>query len=85
MDIAKKEPEDFLIWPENEKAVGYFVKLSTQWNTGSMGGFVGLRYESLHFLFKLYEEDTKNRQSLFDDIQIMEFAALGVLNERKKD
>lgn len=51
-----------------------------------MGGFLGLRYESLPFLFKLYYASStkKELKALFEEIQIMEFSALAVLNEEKK-
>lgn len=51
-----------------------------------MGGFVGLRYESVSFMLKLYYSDLKNDEikTLFEELQIMEFAALSVLNEGLK-
>jgi len=51
-----------------------------------MGGFVGLRYESLSFMLKLYYSDLTNDETkeLFEELQIMEFAALSVLNEDLK-
>lgn len=43
---------------------------------------MGLNYQSVDFLFKLYRK--KERRQLFENIQIMEFAALAVYNEKKE-
>ncbi len=87
LDQVRQDPEKtFLIWPENERAVNLFVRVSTQWSVAGMGGFVGLRYESVSFMLKLYYSDLKNDEikTLFEELQIMEFAALSVLNEGLK-
>lgn len=67
--------------PENEIAVDLFQRLASQWNWSSGGGCMGLNYQSIDFLFRL--KGTKGRRRVFDDIQIMEFAALKVFNEKK--
>lgn len=63
-----------------------FVRLSTQWCVGGLGGFIGLRYESLSFMLKLYYSDLTidETKELFEELQVMEFAALSVLNEDLK-
>lgn len=68
--------------PENETTVNIFQRLASQWNWSSGGGCVGLNYQSIEFLFKLY--GTKERTQVFEDIQVMEFAALKVFNEPKE-
>lgn len=57
-----------------------FLRLQTQWNV-TEGGFLGLKYESVRFLFII--EGIKDKKQMLADLQIMEFAALRVLNERK--
>lgn len=87
VDQLKQDPEKhFLIWPENERAVYLFVRVSTQWRVAGMGGFVGLSYESVSFMLKLYYSDLEVEEvkTLFEELQIMEFAALSVLNEGLK-
>lgn len=54
-----------------------FLRLQTQWNT-VQGGYVGLKYESLHWLCSLY--CIKDTVALFEGIQVMEAAALKELN-----
>lgn len=87
LDLVQNDPEKtFLIWPENEEVVKLFVRVSTQWCVAGMGGFVGLRYESVRFMLKLYYSDLtfEEIKTLFEELQIMEFAALSVLNEGLK-
>lgn len=56
-----------------------YLRLMTQWNC-SQGSFIGLNYQSLDFMLNLYPSTDK--LSLVEDIQIMERAALGILNKR---
>jgi hypothetical protein len=46
---------------------------------GGMGGYVGLNYQSADFLIKLYEIDKP--KEVFDDLRIIERAALKAMNE----
>jgi len=46
-----------------------------------MGGVLGLNYQSLDFLFKLYE--TKNRVEVFKNIQLMESIVVKLLSKDK--
>ena len=55
--------------------------MTTQWNT-SMAGLTGLNYPSLEWLCKLYS--VKDPVAIFEGIQVMEMAALAVLNTRSK-
>ncbi len=58
-----------------------FLKMSTQWRilAGFSGAFyLGLDYTALDFLLKI--EGAKDKAQVFADIQIMERAALNVLN-----
>lgn len=75
------EDKDFEVWDENWDIVEMFMRLQTQWNV-VMGGYVGLRYEVLRWFCDLYSvEDPK---SMLEGIQIMEAAALKVLNDDGK-
>lgn len=44
-----------------------------------MGGWVGLNYQSVEFLFKIFK--VKNRRELWEDLSEIERGALSVLNE----
>lgn len=54
-----------------------FLRCSTQWRV-SFGGYVGLDYKAVIEILRLYDSLTPE---LFEDIQIMERAALGKLNK----
>jgi len=73
--------KDFEVWEENWEAVLMFVRMSTQWHT-SMAGLTGLNYPSLEWLCKLYS--VKDPVAIFEGVQVMELAALAVLNANRK-
>lgn len=76
-------PEDFdgddvEVWPENWPMVMIFCRLGTQWQVG-MSGAVGLRYEAVYpLLDRLFADDW---QQAFDDLQVLERAALDAMRE----
>lgn len=80
------EDVGFGVWPENWETFLMFLRVSTQWNVGGMGGFLGLRYEGVWGVLDRYLRDktTEERIEVFEDLQIMERAALEVLNEKKE-
>jgi hypothetical protein len=47
-----------------------------------MGERIGLNYQSVDFLLKLYP--TKKRRQVFEDLQIMEMGALQAFREGKE-
>jgi hypothetical protein len=73
---------DFYVFEENWQSVELFCQLSTQWRTGAMGGFLGLDYAAVDALFRLLR--VRDRPEQFSNLQIMERAALEVLNKRDK-
>jgi hypothetical protein len=73
----------FEVFEENWEAFEVFRRMTTQWNilpSPDRPVFTGLNYTSLDVLLKLYK--TRDRRLVFEDVQIMEAAALGVLNQR---
>lgn len=58
-----------------------FLRLQTQWSVGGMGGFLGLRYESVDFVFRTYK--IKNKKEVLEGLQVMELAAMRELNKEK--
>jgi len=59
--------------------VQMFLRVQTQWRT-TMSGVIGLDYAAVRWLFKLYEVDEP--RSLLEDLQVMEAAAMSVINEK---
>lgn len=56
-------------------------RVQTQWRIG-VGGALGLDYNVLAWLFRLYK--VKDQRALLEDLQVMEAAAVGKLNEGSK-
>lgn len=73
-------PQNFEVLEDCAPVVDLFLRLQTQWNVIE-GGFIGLKYDSVRFLFII--EGIKDKKQMFADLQVMEFAALRVLNEKK--
>jgi len=78
--LPDQKPEgDFEVWEENWAAVEMFCRVQTQWRT-TMNGVLGLDYRVLEWLFRLYE--VNDPHALLEDLQVMEGAAMMVLNSR---
>jgi hypothetical protein len=79
VETIESHDDGFELWEENVATVGLFLQLQSQWVT-SMGGVVGLNYQSVDFLFKIY--GITDQKQMFEDLQAMEFAALPILNKK---
>jgi|688.fasta_scaffold52746_2 hypothetical protein len=79
-DLPDASAEDFDVWPENWPTVEMFLRVQTQWRT-SMGGVIGLDYTALAWVLKLYE--IEDQRSLLEDLQVMEAAAMHVMNKQE--
>lgn len=67
------------VWPENWQSFDLFVSVGTQWRIG-MAGPTGLDYSALYPLLDRLPAD--EWQSTFDDVRIMERAALDAMHEK---
>lgn len=72
---------DYEIWPENEHAVGTFIRCQTQWRTGG-SGVVGLDYNVVLEVMRLY--DVPDPPLVLEDLQVMEHRAIELLNEQAR-
>ena len=82
--LALPEPdalEDFEVWPDNWPAVEMFLRCQTQWRP-TMSGVVGLDYTAVLAVFRLYE--VEDQQAVLEDLQVMEAAAVKILNKGSK-
>ena len=77
--LPEQPPTDFEVWEENWLALEMFLRCQTQWRT-TMSGVLGLDYVAVAWLLKLYE--VKNTRALLEDLQVMEAAAMMVINSR---
>jgi hypothetical protein len=69
------------VWEENEVSVELFFSLRTQWRWMSLGfgaSCLGLDYQGVEAVMRM--KRIKERAKVFEDLQIMEAAALSVLN-----
>lgn len=69
------------VWPENWAPVQVFRRMCTQWAVGGMGGYVGLRYESLAIILRVSLVPRADWPEVVDCVQIMERHALQLLNK----
>lgn len=63
------------VWPDNMDAVKVFSAMGTQWRTG-MSGVTGLDYAVLPSVLRLTAVPRADWPAVFDDLRVMEGAAL---------
>lgn len=68
------------VWPENRQALEVFLALQTQWRTGALGGVLGLDYTALEAVLRMMQ--VTDQPTMFEDMQIMERAALEELSKK---
>lgn len=72
---------EFEVWPENVETLHVFLRASTLWRVDGMTGMTrGFDYPALETLMRMCEIKAPAR--VFEDLQLMELAALGVLNAK---
>lgn len=77
--MPEQPREDFELLEENWAVVEMFLRCQTQWRT-TMSGVLGLDYGAVAWLFKMYA--VEDPRALLEDLQIMEAAAMMVINSR---
>lgn len=70
----------FELWPENADPINLFIRLQTQWRYGPVGA-TGLDYNGVHSALRFLK--IRPTTELFDQIQLMERAALDALAKVK--
>lgn len=80
IEALATEKQDFEVEPDCWDAVQMFMRLQTQWRVQD-GFWLGIIYDSVVVLLDI--EGVDDRREMFADLQVMEFAALQVLNDRK--
>lgn len=86
MRAAGFEPEDYdadvvEVWSENEESVRFFGLLRTQWRIG-MSGATGLDYTAVLAVLRHQRLSRQRAQEVFDDVRVMEFAALEAMRKK---
>lgn len=82
-DQHRETSRAFEVLPENQAAVELFVAVQTQWRVAGMGGLpVGLDYAGVEAAGRLL--GTAMTPVLFDDLRLMEGAALRAMTEGRR-
>ena len=68
------------MWEENWPTVEMFLRVQTQWRT-SMSGVIGLDYLAVEWMLRLY--GVEDQRSMLEDLQVMEGAALTLINKKE--
>lgn len=79
--LPEQPVEAFEVWEENWAALEMFLRVQTQWRT-TMGGLLGLDYGAVAWLLRLYE--VEDQRSMLEDLQVMEAAAMAIINDRSR-
>jgi len=77
--MPEQPREDFELLEESWPVVEMFLRCQTQWRT-TMSGVLGLDYGAVAWLFKMYA--VEDPRALLEDLQVMEAAAMMVINSR---
>ncbi|MDE4918155.1 MULTISPECIES: DUF1799 domain-containing protein [Cupriavidus] len=80
LTIADYPRPEVDLWPETVMAFDVFCRMVTQWRMG-MAGPIGLDYSVLPFVMRMACVPRKQRKGVFEQVRIMEDAALATMNE----
>lgn len=71
------------VWPDNLPAVNLLIAMGTQWRVG-MAGATGLDYTPLPVVMRHLRIPPADRDTVFDELRILEDAALETMRSTKK-
>lgn len=74
------ESDPIEVWPENLPALEMFQRIGTRWVVG-IGGILGIRWEAVYPLMDRLGLSREAWDDLLSDMEVMELAALGVINQ----
>jgi hypothetical protein len=85
IESAARVEEFFMVLQENEQTIRVFCALQNSWNLFigmASCSYLGLDYTALHSVLQMLCIPRKTWPELFNDIRIMEQAALPLLNAK---
>jgi hypothetical protein len=86
MPVKHYEQERFEIWKENHLSLKVFLAMSTQWDVNADGMQINLKYTSLPIVQSMMPNIPARRwPGIFNDIRIMESAALEVIFKKRQE
>lgn len=81
--FEEAEHDGFAVWPENEQALRMFLALRHCWRMDSMSGqYLGIERPAIESTLRLMGVKRRLRREIFEQIMLMEDAALPVLNRK---
>jgi hypothetical protein len=81
-----EERERFEIWEENGDVLELFLALSTQWRAlAGAGGALMMGFDYAGVAATLWIRRVRDRARVFGDLQVMELAALKIMNRSRDD
>jgi hypothetical protein len=92
IDAVKKQhaskEENFAVYEDNWESLMFFLAVANQWNvTANVSNliYLGLNWSGIESVIRTFRPVQKaKRAQLFDDLRIIERAALSVLNKTKE-
>lgn len=82
MTLEEAQGDAVGVWPDNIQAVNAFIQMSTQWRVSATGP-TGLDYNALPVVMRMGCIPAKDRPSVFEDVRVMEDAALMKMRAEK--
>ena len=76
-----EEQPDFGVDKDNWQTVMTFCQCATQWHYGAMGGVTGMDYPGVKVVMALTLKPAQHK-AVFEGLQIMERAAMAVMNQK---
>lgn len=75
-ELEDYETETLEVWPDNERAWHFFMRLGTRWSYGPTGRPMGLRWEAVYPLIDRAAPTTEEWDELLCALEVMERAAI---------
>lgn len=83
MTVEEASGPPIEVWPDNWAVTQVFIDMDTQWRRAGMAGErTGMDYAALPVVLGMHGIPKKKWPPLFDDLRVMEVAALDYLNEK---
>ncbi len=86
--VVDEDGDAFKAWDTNQEPLWLFLSLQTQWRAvASMAGvfWIGLDYGAADILMRTHSLGKKMRRRMFEELQLMERAALDAFAEHRDE
>ncbi|MFA5662402.1 DUF1799 domain-containing protein [Castellaniella sp.] len=80
LGVSTEDFPDVPLWPENVRALDFFLRLSTQWRVGP-GGVYGMDYNPVFHELDRAGMSSEEYDELLEDVRVMESAALAAMRD----